>query len=512
MLSYVSLKLFINLFSFLFLVTLILSVTLSKFFSISVPLFPHLSILNPLSTLISRFYPLLQAVHALAVTDTESCLSSTIGAQSSSNVSSGLPSSGSIPFLSPRLSPSLNFNEFALLCAHLMSASACSPVERLKSCFNETLSMAHTQWAKRVVAIYTPSLTAGLIAELGTPTKEDANSPVGLVSHVLTQSNIAPFKSTWKQVWVELDPLTDSSQENPADLESSNREQVALPTSICSSLATFLFSLSHTAACSLLSVDTVHQLPPADLFTSTPLILEDGRDDRIEFVDRIAYFASTALYSMAISATVNAYSHLLKKANSSSEKKLSEEDVALQVVFDLMVCEGLGDRCGVDSLDDLRECAAGWRARLDPINAEILVPLLTAASEQFALKNHLLLPGLRKPKEVPVSANAVAVSSSSSLAAINSNASAISGLFPVTAASRFSLLPLPMSTHFQGSSWVERDKERSSFTVEKADDYSGFAPKSLLSGLSLSQQQQTHAEQLGKSLISTWGTFLGQTQ
>ena len=451
-------------------------------------------------------------MHALAVTDTDSYLSSVSGAQGSSNVSSGLPSSGNIPFLSPRLSPSLNFNEFALLCAHLMSASACSPVERLKSCFNETLSMAHTQWAKRVVDIYTPSLTAGLTAELGSPTEKDANSTVGPVSYIFTESNIAPFRSTWKQVWVELDPLTESSPENPADPESSNREQVALPTSICSSLATFLFSLSHTAACSLLSVDTVHQLPPADLFTSTPLIVEDDRDERIEFVDRIAHFASTALYSMAISATVSAYSLLLKKSNSSSGKKLSEEDVVLQVVFDLLVCEALGDRCGVEQLDGLRECAAGWRARLDPINAEILMPLLTTASEQFALKNHLLLPGLRKPKEIPVSVNAVAVSSSSSLAAISSNASSISGLFPVTAASRFSLLPLPMSTHFQGSSWVERDRERSSITAEKADDYSGFAAKSLLSGLALSQQQQTHAEQLGKSLISTWGTFLGQTQ
>ena len=91
-------------------------------------------------------------------------------------------------------------------------------------------------------------------------------------------------------------------------------------------------------------------------------------------------------------------------------------------------------------------------------------------------------------------------------------------------ASRFSLLPLPMSTHFQGSSWVdrnrdkerERDRERGAHAVDKQAESEGglsfssssYAAKSLLGGLSLSQQQH-HAEQLGKSLISTWGTFLG---
>ena len=379
--------------------------------------------------------------------------------------------------------------------------------------------MAHTQWAKRVVAVYTPSLTSGLTAELGcqlsTCTRADTDSYAALVASALSQAKVAPFRSTWKEVWVELDPFADSSPEGLSDPGPSSREQVSLPTSICSSLAIFFFSLSHAAACSLLSVDTVQQMPPPDLFSSTPLILENDSGERIESVGRIAHYASAKLYSIALSAVVDAYSMLLKRAASSTEKVLSEEDVALQAVFDLMVCDALGVRCGIEDLGVLRDCAASWRARLDPINAEILMPLLTAASEQFALKNHLLLPGLRVPKVIPVSDIAVAFPSSS-MAAINSNSSAVSGIFPVAAASRFSLLPLPMSTHFQGSSWVDRDRdrerERNSFTAEKAEFYSGFAAKSLLSGLALSQQQQNHAEQLGKSLISTWGTFLGQTQ
>ena len=183
-----------------------------------------------------------------------------------------------------------------------------------------------------------------------------------------------------------------------------------------------------------------------------------------------------------------------------------------QVVFDLMVCVDLETRCGVES-PVIRQCLQGWRARLEPINAEILTPLLITATEQLSLRTHLLLPGLKKPK-VQVASHTPPSSSAAS-----SNASVISGLFPPTAASRFSLLPLPMSTHFQGQSWVDRDRERErerdrdrdrelGQSADRLTSESTFASKSILSGLSLSQQQ-VHAEQLGKSLISSWGTFLG---
>ena len=436
-------------------------------------------------------------MNALAVNDADSY------ATSSSSNSNGTVPGSNIPFLSPRLSPSLNFNEFALLCAHLMSASACSPVERLKSCFDETLSLAHSQWAKRAVAVYTPSFSSGLSGELGGVDADTGSpdTPPGPTSTaILSQTKLASFKSTWKQVWVELDA---------ADSTENSREQVALPTYVCASLANFLFSLGHCAACSLLSVDTVQQLPSADLFAPlSPLPSNDEEESKAP-VSRMAHYASTQLYEIAISTVADTYSALLDRAASTA--CLSDEDVALQVVFDLMACVALEARCGLEASPSLSRCLSGWRARLDPINAEILTPMLTAASEQFSQKTHLLLPGLKRHREgaVPVA------HASSSQAAMNSNASAISGLFPLTASSRFSLLPLPMSTHFQGSSWIDRDRERDrererdrGAAVEKAPEESPYASKSLLSGLSLSQQQH-HAEQLGKSLISTWGTFLG---
>jgi hypothetical protein len=102
----------------------------------------------------------IEAVNALAVSDAESYGVSGVF----KNISNGDNSdqSTSIPFLSGRFTPSLNFNEFALLCAHLMSPIACCPVERLKSCFDETLSSCHSLWAERVVLILAPSLSFSL--------------------------------------------------------------------------------------------------------------------------------------------------------------------------------------------------------------------------------------------------------------------------------------------------------------------------------------------------------------
>ena len=403
-----------------------------------------------------------------------------------------------------------------------MSASACSPVERLKICFDDVLTSAHDHWAKRVVAVFASTLWCSLHAELGIVgatllgNMEATTASAAAAVSGLLQTRVAPFKSTWKSAWVDLDA---------GDTADDCREQVCLPTSICTSLSAFLFNLSHCVARSLISVDTVQQLPLEELFApSAPLALSyDDSEERPTPVNRMAHFATTRLYSLAIAAVAGTYTSMLRTLGSSKEG-LAEEDIALQAIFDLMSCVALEERCGLEQSKALQQCLTGWRAKLDPINAEILTPMLTAASDDFSRKTHLLLPGMKEFKAVPVVAPPATISSSGSSGVANNSASAVSGLFPLNAASRFSLLPLPMSTHFQGSSWVdrnrdkerERDRERGAHAVDKQAESEGglsfstssYAAKSLLGGLSLSQQQH-HAEQLGKSLISTWGTFLG---
>ena len=85
----------------------------------------------------------------------------------------------------------------------------------------------------------------------------------------------------------------------------------------------------------------------------------------------------------------------------------------------------------------LKTTLAGWKARLDPINASILLPLLNTAAARFVATNQLLLPCLAMG---PVSQVDHSVGA-------EGNVSAISGVFPSSQPSRFALLPLPMSTH-----------------------------------------------------------------
>lgn len=253
----------------------------------------------------------IEAVNALAVSD----IAESYGASGrSKNYNSGDDQSTNIPFLSGRFTPSLNFNEFALLCAHLTSPLACCPVERLNSCFDETLSTCHTLWAERVVLILAPSLSSSLAAELGNivdNVKSVAISGSDLMSQARTErssTQMAPFRSTWKQEWVELD------YDNDNDGDERQREQVSIPTLACTSLSAFLFTLSHSIACSLLSVDTVQQLPPADIFPPSTLSKESYGDREIEKdpVNRIALHASTVLYSIALTTIADTYSTLLR--------------------------------------------------------------------------------------------------------------------------------------------------------------------------------------------------------
>jgi hypothetical protein len=121
-----------------------------------------------------------------------------------------------------------------------------------------------------------------------------------------------------------------------------------------------------------------------DIFPPSTLPKESYGDTDIEKVpvNRIAHHASTALYSIALTTIADTYSTLLRDTGSSSSRP-GDEDVALQALFDLMVCDSLAQRCGLVVPKTLKICMAGWRARLDPINAEILIPLLVTASEQF---------------------------------------------------------------------------------------------------------------------------------
>ena len=148
------------------------------------------------------------------------------------------------------------------------------------------------------------------------------------------------------------------------DLDGGDREQVSVPAVCCAALSAFFFCVTHMAAVSVLSIDTVQELPGADVYPSlesrnlassqhslSATILPPGSGSTM--VNRLALFASSILFTKSIETAAQRYTELLQAPMTSSTSTYesngspftaSEEDVALQACFDLLVCEALSAR------------------------------------------------------------------------------------------------------------------------------------------------------------------------
>ena len=148
------------------------------------------------------------------------------------------------PFLSPLLTPSLSFAEFSLVCAHLLVAEACRPIERTYACVTETAERAHSVWSEKTVEALGAGFSASLMIELGlssntSPSSSSSKSP-------------PPFLAFWRLEWVDLE--VDSDALEMGDEEGSEhkggaghaaaREQMLVPSCCTASLSAFLFALN----------------------------------------------------------------------------------------------------------------------------------------------------------------------------------------------------------------------------------------------------------------------------
>ena len=123
-------------------------------------------------------------LQALTVTDYTAEATSSRGSSSSH--------ANAIPFLSPRLTPSLNYQEFALLCAHMLSTETCSPVIRFRVCLDDLLTSAHRMYADRALVPLSVQLTGALEREFGL-------TVVGSPAASSHQKGISTFKASWQR-------------------------------------------------------------------------------------------------------------------------------------------------------------------------------------------------------------------------------------------------------------------------------------------------------------------------
>jgi hypothetical protein len=124
----------------------------------------------------------------------------------------------------------------------------------------------------------------------------------------------------------------------------------------------------------------------------------------------------------------------------------SVEDIALQVVLDLQVCNGIFGRFESDSrsisaaVRNMKKLLDEWQDVIDPVNAQTVVPILESKAKACLSKAFLLFPGQRDI------VNPQIISSSG-----NSDASSgIENVFLGIISSRFSLLPLAMTSVAKG--------------------------------------------------------------
>lgn len=391
-----------------------------------------------------------EAVQALAVSDPEDSL---LGSSAAGAVTSATP------FLSMLLTPSLTFTELAMLCAHLLTPDSCRPADRLRACIEDLVTLAHAKWSERTVADLGVALAVEVAAELG---------PGG---H-------AHIRTFWRPHWV--------------DMDETQREQMLVPAACSGALTNFLLGANQRAAAYLMSIDTSQVLPPA------PEVDACGGAGG---VDRLSSLVLGQLHGLAVASAVAHYAALLKapqaadcmgSTRASKLAQLRAEDCALQAVFDLLVVEAVAERCRVTAPSGLKACQAGWRARLDPINAELFAPLLRVAAALFATRTFLLFPGLCT-LPAPVAAPATR--------GPGHEEDAVAGIFAPTQPCRFSLLPLAMATH---SHLGHSERKAGQDAVETRDAAARQAQRGVGGG-----KGKVPAEGLGKSILTGLGNILG---
>lgn len=383
------------------------------------------------------------------------------------------PRSGAAPFLSMLLTPSLNFGEMTMLCAHMLAPETCQPLARFHACAADLVTTSHKKWAERVVGEQATELGEALSVELG------------MEGH-------CHFRSFWRPATAAGDDIGDA----------------LIPTSCTHSLARFFLALNQRAAVSLVSIDTIQVPTPQLTVAPSPSLTSTSTSaSSITAQRRLCASVLQQLHASAVAAAVEQYSSVLDtrsqdqaafaKAHNlikSSQRLLVEkrcEDCALQAAFDLLVVEAVASRCGVALPVKTRACVSGWNSRLDPINAELLSPLLRSAAAKFAAKTFLLFPGASAALPTPTLMTAAAAAEEDALTGIFSCG-------PQQTPCRFSLLPLAIATH--GGSLSTKDDSGSS-----AGPSAGAGDKRGKKGVSKQTEQGGGAGQLGKLLGSILG-------
>ena len=385
----------------------------------------------------------LRSAFEIADTDGDGVVTCSEALEAAQALAVGDASRAAALHLSSAVTPSLTFLEFSLLCADMLSPEICPPAKRLNDCLEEISVKSHSKFADRLIAHLSSDFAIrikdgygiGFLTERANALKADPRRQLSARQNL---SVPAAFKYMWRHESIQMDA-------DESDLSSS--EQLALPVAASEPLAAFLFAVNQGSTTALLSVDSLQQLSPVEALNA----YHTKRAEKGHY--KLARESLDAIHSAMFASITDIYSSLLKDATTLNNSLLSGgstwlEDCALQACFDLAVVESIATRCSVILPKAHKLCVAGWRSKLDPINAELTGPYVSANTKAYNTRTFLLFPCI-----VGNIGEAIACTTGTGVAPTTYSGSGVSG--NVGGGSKFGLLPLLIGVS-GGGSWDKK--------------------------------------------------------
>lgn len=324
----------------------------------------------------------------------------------------------------------------------------------------------HRCWVVRLIADLVGNVEDRLAVELGITAADQSEA-------VSTEAvgSVCSFRHSWCSATVEMN--------DGDDLESIVKEILRVPTQVTATILELLFQINSKVSSSTISVDTVERLPVwSDILNSDNASRPTGdidspgtagdsyllglmtrgvsgsKPDELnpgdeQMVARLGSFVGSSIQTLAVKEIVALFRSLRARILLSPLDAAVLEDISVQAIFDLIVCKNVCPRNTGTSPDALVQSVndeiSGWQSHLDPINAELLLPLLYASAETYASKIELLIPRVA-PGRSSSPVDSAARNSTTPLVSPGDIPKEMVGVFPSKFSHRFGLLPLSISS------------------------------------------------------------------
>jgi hypothetical protein len=370
--------------------------------------------------------------------------------------------------LSLEATPTLTYDEFLLVCGgSLLLSTEYNPAAKYRNGVNNLLLLCYLNWASAFTQTMGRALSKCVAVNLGLGGVTSATDRAGNVngeSLGTTQSTLSVIKTYWLPRWVELDNIEDDldtlgrSSHLPPSVSAPRGEKVLVPATASPALSSFLFVLNEIGTRSGVSIDTLQSLDTdahigngkeerdvSCRFSSCFEMEEDatvhhrGGSEQLVTTslgtrDSFSHVLRRVVYQLGMMEVARSYHALLSmvpkvslsNARVNGKKSDVVEDIALQALFDLAVCQRLGNvmwgamsgtslfptttasvASGAAAASILQvspnawaasSLLAPWKHLLDPVSAELLLPLVNELSQQYVRQKQLLLPSLESPR------------------------------------------------------------------------------------------------------------------